>query len=102
MAAVAGARRTDAALPRYAADSRVPDAAVLPNDPAVDDATLAQIAALDEVTAVYPFMVPFLLNVTQPEGMVSPLLAAAPGSVVAGASPYVAGRAPDPNRRDEI
>ena len=55
-ASIAGARRTDAALPRFVAVSHIPDAVVLANDPAFDEAAQAKLAALPEVTASYPFM----------------------------------------------
>jgi hypothetical protein len=101
-AAVAGARRTDQAIPRFAAVSHLPDAAVLANDPAFDDAARAKVAAMPEVSSVYPFMVPFLLEVAEPKGMVSPLLPTSPDTIRAGSSPYVAGRPPDPSHADEM
>src|SRR5262245_52948737 len=73
-AAIGGARRTDQAIPRFAAASHIPDAVVLANDPAFDDAARAELAAWPEVTTVYPFMVPFLLEVTDPAGVVAPLV----------------------------
>jgi len=100
-ASIAGARRTDAALPRFVAVSHIPDAVVLANDPAFDEAAQAKLAALPEVTASYPFMVPFLLEANEPSGL-DPLLAATPASILTGASPFVAGRAPDPSKPDEI
>jgi hypothetical protein len=101
-AGIAGARRTDRAVPRFAQVSHLPDAAVLPNDPAFDETVRAQVAALPEVTGLYPFQVPFLLRVKGPDGMDSPLLPTTPASMRVGESPYVAGRAPDPARADEI
>jgi F0F1-type ATP synthase membrane subunit c/vacuolar-type H+-ATPase subunit K len=100
-AGIAGARRTERAVPHYAQVSHQPDAAVLPNDSAFDDGTRTQVAALPEVTALYPFQVAFLLRVEGPEGMDAPL-PTAPASMRVGESPYVAGRAPDPARADEI
>lgn len=100
-AAIAGARRTDQAVPRFAAVSHLPDAVVLPNDPAFDAAAQAKLAALPEVTASYPFMVPFLLETSEPGG-VEPLLATTPASILTATSPFVAGRAPDPSKPDEI
>ena len=71
-AAIAGARRTDAAIPRFAAVSHMPDVVVLANDPAFDEAAQARVAALPEVTGFYPFLVPFLLDTGEPE--LAPLL----------------------------
>src|SRR6188472_2106079 len=59
-AAVAGGRRTDQAVPRFAAVAHLPDAVVLANDPTFDDDAQAEVAALPEVAAFYPFLVPFL------------------------------------------
>lgn len=101
-AAIAGARRTDQAVPRFAAVSRLPDAVVLANDPAFDDAAQAKVAALPEVTAFYPFMVPFLLEVDGPAAALAPLLPTAPATVLAAQTPFVEGRAPDPSRPDEL
>jgi hypothetical protein len=101
-AAVAGARRTDQAIPKFVAVSNVPDAVVLANDPAFDDEARAKMAALPEVTAIYPFMVPFLLEVAEPAGMGMNLLATAPESIQSPTSPYVAGRPPDPANSDEV
>ena len=80
-AAVAGARRTDQAIPKFVAVSNVPDAVVLANDPAFDDEARAKVAALPEVTAIYPFMVPFLLEVAEPAGMGTICCATAPESI---------------------
>src|SRR4029453_11118952 len=71
-AAVAGARRTDQAIPRFVAVARVPDAAVLANDPAFDEDVRAKVAAMPEVSAIYPFMVPFLLEVAEPASVLAP------------------------------
>jgi hypothetical protein len=101
-AGIAGARRTERAVPHYAAVSHIPDAAVLPNDPAFDDAVRAAMAALPEVSGVYPFMVPFLLEVAAPEGMTAPLLPTTPEGMKVWNSPFVAGRPPDPARADEV
>jgi hypothetical protein len=101
-AGIAGARRTQRAVDDYARLSHLPDAAILPNDPAFDDTVRAQVAALPEVRGFYPFMVPFLLRVDGPDGMEPPLLMTTPDSMRAGESPYVAGRAPDPSRPDEM
>jgi hypothetical protein len=101
-AGIAGARRTDRAVPHYAEVAHLPDAAVLPNDPAFDEAVQAQVAALPEVAAVHPFLVPFLLTVDGPEGMTAALLPTTPESARTMESPYVAGRSPDPARADEL
>jgi ABC-type lipoprotein release transport system permease subunit len=99
-ASIAGARRTDTAIPRFAAVSHMPDAVVLANDPAFDDATQAEVAALPEVTGFYPFLVPFLLETSAPE--LAPLLPTTPAGILTGTSPFVAGRPPDPSKPDEI
>ena len=73
-AALAGARRTEDALPRYVAASGTIHAAVLPNDPAFDAAQRDAVAALPEVRAAYPFMVPFALQVLRPANVEASLL----------------------------
>ena len=77
-AAVAGARRTEDALPRLVAASGTFHAAVLPNDPAFDAAQRDAVAALPEVRAAYPFMVPFALQVLQPANVEASLLPTTP------------------------
>ena len=62
IAGVAGAQRTEDALPRYLAAAGSMDAAVLANDPAFDPAKRDAVAALPDVRAAYPFMVPFALR----------------------------------------
>src|SRR4051794_40588075 len=101
-ASIAGARRTDAAVPRFAAISHLPDAVVLANDPAFDEAVQAKVAALPEVSAFYPFMVPFLVEIDGPASVLAPLLPSAPATLQAGVSPYVEGRPPDPTKPDEM
>jgi ABC-type lipoprotein release transport system permease subunit len=101
-AAVAGARRTDQAIPRFAAVAKVPDAVVLANDPTFDDGAQAEVAALPEVTGFYPFLVPFLLEIDGPAAALAPLLPTVPASVLAAQSPFVEGRPPDPASADEI
>src|SRR3954452_10661918 len=101
-ASIAGARRTDAAVPRFAAISHLPDAVVLANDPAFDEAAQAKVAGFPEVTAVYPFMVPFLLEIDGPASVLGPLLPTAAATLQAAVSPYVEGRPPDPTKPDEI
>src|SRR3954467_5532160 len=53
----AGARRTGRAVPAAVAASRVPDAALLANDPTSGSAQRAALAKLPGVTATYPFLV---------------------------------------------
>jgi hypothetical protein len=101
-AGIAGARRTNRAVPHYARISHLPDAAVLPNDPAFDTRMQAQLAKRPEVAAVHPFVVPFALRVDGVDGMDPPLVPTTAQSMKAGASPVIAGRAPDPRRADEI
>ena len=101
-AAVAGARRTEDALPRYLAASGTFHAAVLPNDPAFDAAQQDAVAALPEVRAAYPFMVPFALQVLQPANVEASLLPTTPGAGKAMAGVIVDGRLPDPRKPDEI
>lgn len=100
-AGIAGARRTDRALPGYVRASHIPNAAVLANDPAYDAAQRSAVAHLPEVTAAYPFVVAFALEVGRPAGLESPLVpAAARDSWMAGV--IVDGRMPDPHNADEI
>lgn len=101
-AGFAGARRTDRALPSYIAASHLPDAAVLANDPAFDAAKQAEVARLPNVTAVYPFLVPFALTVSKPAGMEGPLLATTALSMKRLAGVLVDGRLPNPERADEL
>jgi ABC-type lipoprotein release transport system permease subunit len=101
-AAVAGARRTEHAIPAYAAAVNLPDAAVLPNDPAFGAAEQAQLARLPRVREAYPFMVPFGLAVESPKGMEAPLLPAAPRTMQVLHDPLVDGRLPRATSADEI
>ena len=68
-AGIAGARRTDSALPRYIAVAGSIDAAVLANDPTFDAKQRAAVAALPEVRQTFPFEVAVLANVTKPRGL---------------------------------
>ncbi len=101
-AGVAGARRTQRALPTYARAARVPDAAVLANDPAFDATKRAAVARLPEVKAAYPFVVPFGLQTAKPKGLEPGLVPASRASGPEMVGVIVAGRLPDPNRADEI
>jgi hypothetical protein len=100
-AGVAGARRTHNAPRQYARVAHVPDAAILPNDPAFDTRKQAQVAAVPDVAALHPFVVPFLLHVTKPQGIDPTLLPITPAAMQSIQNPIVAGRAPDPMRADE-
>lgn len=100
-AGVAGARRTDRAVPGYVRAAHVPDAAILANDPAFDAGARARVARLPEVRARYPFMVPFAV-VASPKGLDAGLLPLTAGAQAPMRGVIVAGRAPDPRRADEI
>jgi hypothetical protein len=101
-AALAGARRTEDSLPRYLAASGTIHAAVLANDPAFDAATRDEVAALPDVTAAYPFMVPFALEVLQPRHVETSLIPTSPASIKTMVGVLLDGRLPDPARADEI
>ena len=101
-AGVAGARRTDRAVPDYVAAAHVPDAAVLANDPAYDAAKQAQVARLPNVTGVFPFVVPFATNVSTPAGMDTSLAPATAAAMREMLGVLVEGRLPNPARADEI
>ena len=101
-AAIAGARRTERALPTFERAGQLPDAAVLPNDPAFDAAKQQAVADLPEVTATAPFLVPFLLRVADPAGAESGLLPIGAYSAGRFVKPLVDGRVADPHRADEI
>src|SRR6201995_4160280 len=62
-AGLAGARRTASAVPAFARAVHLADAGILANNPAYDAAKRAQVAALPEVTATYPFDIAFSLDV---------------------------------------
>ncbi|MDQ1379917.1 MAG: putative transport system permease protein [Actinomycetota bacterium] len=101
-AGIAGARRTDVALPRYERAAHVPDALVLANDPSYDERQRAAVAALPEVETALPFLVPFALTVKDPAALDSPLLPTDPASMSTMAGVVVAGRMPDASRADEM
>lgn len=100
-AGFAGARRTSVALPRYEAALRVPTAAVLANDPAFTEAKRRAIAALPEVTAVYPFEVAIGLQAA-PTNDGGGLVPTTPQSARLMTGIVIAGRMADPARPDEI
>ena len=99
-AGVAGARRTEDALPRLVATG-VPHAAVLPNDPAFDAAQRRAVADLPEVRKTYPFVVPFALEVLEPRGVISALIPTT-AAYAKIANVLVAGRFANPARSDEV
>ena len=101
-AGIAGARRTADAVPAFARAARLPDAAVLANNVAFDEKQRAQISALPEVQASYPFMVPFLLAAASPRGFEAPILPTAPQTARSFYGVIVDGRAASPSRADEI
>lgn len=101
-AGVAGARRTESALPRLEKVGKLPDAALLANDPAFDEAKQAAVAKLPEVKLVIPFLVPFAVKVSKPRGAEGGLLPIDPSTIGRFINPLVAGRAPNPHRADEI
>jgi FtsX-like permease family len=101
-AAIAGARRTASAAPRFIEVAHVPTAAILANDPRYDASEQRQVAALPEVKTVYPFFLGFLTNVARPKGAESGLIPQTTQTVRELAVPLVAGRQPDPRRADEI
>jgi hypothetical protein len=101
-AGVAGARRTENALPGAVGASPRLDAAVLPNDPSFDEEPRARIAALPEVAAAYPFVVPFFLGFTSPEGVEGQLVPTTPRGARAMSGVLIDGRLTNPARADEI
>jgi hypothetical protein len=101
-AGIAGARRTAAAVAGYTRAAGFPDAAVLPNDLVFDEAKRAEVAALPEVEAMAEFMVPFELRVEDAEGFEGGLLPTTPGAQARMVGVLVDGRAPDPERADEL
>jgi hypothetical protein len=99
----AGARRTSTAVPRYTRVGNLPDAAVLANSPSFDAGQRAQMAALPEVTATYPFEIAFAMAVTKPAAFqVGQLIPTTTAAARMLAGPVVAGRSPDPARADEV
>ena len=100
-AGVAGARRAEHTVPRYAAASHVPTAAVLANDARYDARQQAEVADLPEVATAYPFLVAFALEVASPSGLDSAILPTTAPSQDAMAGVLVEGRLPDPDQPDE-
>ena len=101
-AGFAGARRTADAVPDLVAASRLPTAAVLPNDPAFGPSQVEQVAALPGVSEVYPFVVAVPARVLDPAGVESTLFPVTPASTRALVGYLVAGRLPDARRADEV
>src|SRR5262249_27766786 len=98
----AGARRTSAALPNYlATPPTLPDAGALVNDPTFDPAKQAQVAALPEVTRIYPFEVAVFLA-AEPTSDGGGLVPESDATTKLLGSPLVQGRYTDPHRADEI
>jgi ABC-type lipoprotein release transport system permease subunit len=101
-AALAGARRTTDTITRYERAAAVPDAAVLPNDFEYDAEQRAKVAALPEVAAVAPFIVPYFLQVTDPPGMTGTVFPTDEPATLEVSIIMVDGRLPDPARVDEV
>ena len=100
-AGIAGTAARRDAVPESPRASQLPDAAILANDAAFDASIRAQIDALPEVTRSYPFLVAFLLE-TDREGLEGPLVPTAPQTAQPNYGVIVDGRAPGPNRADEV
>jgi len=79
-AGVAGARRTQDAVPRAIDSSPRIDAAILPNDPEFDAEKRAQVAALPLVEHTSPFVVPFFMDWVSPKGAEGQLVPTTPYS----------------------
>jgi ABC-type lipoprotein release transport system permease subunit len=101
-AGVAGARRTEETIPDFARRGKLPHAAVLANDFEFDEAKRAEVAALPNVRAALPFVVPYFLRVKDKEGLESPLVPAAPATAEAWAALLADGRRANPARDDEV
>src|SRR5207249_4700274 len=99
---IAGARRTQDAVPRAIDSSPRIDAAILPNDPEFDAEKRAQVAALPLVEHTSPFVVPFFLNFASPKGAEGQLVPTTAYSARTMATTLVAGRFTNPKRADEI
>ncbi len=102
LAGVAGVRRTERAIPDYVRRAHVPDAAILPNDPAFDANARADVARLPEVRSTAPFFIGIGLRVAAPEGMEMSLVPLGPRSYPALTGVLVDGRLPNPRRADEM
>ena len=104
-AGLAGARRTERAVPAYVAAAHVPTAALLVNDPAFGPAQRARVAALPGVQRTFPFLVGVASQVFSPAGLgdaSAALFPATAASIRVLAGPLVEGRLPDPTRADEV
>ena len=101
-AGIAGARRTERALPRALAASPRLDAAVLPNDPEFDAEKRAAVAALPEVQGAYPFIVPFFLGFSKPSGVDGQLIPTTARSARALSGILIEGRLPNPKRMEIV
>jgi hypothetical protein len=98
----AGARRTSVALPNYiAALPEIPSAAALVNDPTYDKAKQARVAALPEVTKVYPFTVAIGLE-SKPTNDGGGLVPETQETTALLGSPIIDGRPTNPARSDEV
>lgn len=101
-AGVAGARRTTDAVPNFIRATGSLDAAVLANSPSFDARERAAVAALPQVKAMYPFAVPFGLDVVRPRGLHGDLVPLTAGTARRFIGALVEGRFPDPHRADEV
>jgi hypothetical protein len=101
MAGIAGARRTANAVPGYNAAAGVFDAAVLANDPGFGAVERRAVAALPNVSAVYPFSVPFAFDTESPKKLGGTLLPTTPASGRLLDQVIVEGRRTDPTKVDE-
>jgi hypothetical protein len=93
-AAVAGARRSQDAVPAFVAAAKIPTAAILANDPTFDDAQRAAVGTLAEVRHSYPFLVAFNTVVIRPRGLEQQILPITPRTARAFIGPLVEGRVP--------
>jgi len=100
-AGIAGARRTDSALPRYIAASGSIDAAVLANDPTFDAKQRGAVAALPEVRQTFPFAVPFVMDVTRPRGIGGSLVPLTAATARLSEPVVIEGRHSNPKNADE-
>jgi hypothetical protein len=101
-AAVAGARRTSEAVPRFVRASGSLDAAVLANSPTFDAKTRAAVAALPVVRETFPFAVPFALDVARPRGLQMSLVPVTAATARNFTGALLEGRPANPHRADEV
>jgi len=92
-AGLAGARRTEDAVPNYVAAAHVPTAALLANNPSFGPTQRRQVAALPGVTQTFPFLV---------GDASAALFPASAASLRVLTGPLMEGRLPDPTRADEV